>query len=114
VGQNGSADAPKELSKDYIRDQVRALIPLLTECYTNALEKDPKLAGKLVVSFAIGGEPEIGGIVEESEVDPAESTITDAGMIECVRETMFAAELAAPSEGGRVVVHYPFAFSNDN
>lgn len=109
----GSPSTPTALSKDYIRDQVRALIPLLTECYTRALENDPKIAGKLVVNFAIGGEPEIGGLVEDSEVDPANSTITDAGMIECVRETMYAAEFIAPSEAGRVVVHYPFEFSND-
>lgn len=108
----GSPDAPKELTKDYIRDQVRALIPLLTECYTNALADDPKLAGKMVVSFTIGGEPEVGGLVEESEIDPVNSTITNAGMIECVRETMYGAEFIAPSEGGRVVVHYPFEFSN--
>lgn len=110
---SGSPGAPKELSKDYIRDQVRALLPLLTECYTNALEKDPKIAGKLVVNFAIGGEPDVGGIVEESEVDVQASSITDAGMIECVRETMYGAEFIAPPEGGRVVVHYPFEFSND-
>jgi hypothetical protein len=111
-GERASEAAPEDLPKDYIRDQVRALIPLLSECYTHALETDPKIAGKLVVDFAIGGEPAIGGIVEESDVDPAQSTITDAGMIECVRETMYGAEFIAPSEGGRVVVHYPFEFSN--
>ena len=109
----GAAPPPQELSKDYIRTQVRELVPLITECYTKALEEDPKLGGKLVVKFAIGGEPDVGGLVESSEVDPAESTITHAGMIECVRETMYGAEFVAPQEGGRVEVHYPFEFTSE-
>ena len=105
-------ETQEEFSKDYIRSQVRALIPLLTECYMQALGDDPTLAGKLVVKFTIGGEPEVGGLVEGSEVDAEQSTIAHAGMVECVRETMYGAEFAAPREGVRVEVRYPFEFRN--
>ena len=105
--------ATQELTKEYIGTQIRELIPLLEECYTKALEDDPKLGGRLLVKFAIGGEPDVGGLVEESEVDPAGSTIQHAGMNECVRETMFAAEFVAPPEGARVKVHYGFEFTSE-
>jgi hypothetical protein len=112
-GGGGSSTPPAlpELSKDYIRTQVKAIVPLMIECYETALAADPKLAGKLVMKFSIGGEPEVGGLVESSEVDTEASTITDPGMVECMRETMYALEFAAPSEGGRVDVTYPFEFS---
>ena len=114
--QSGSAPAPalpqQELSKGYIRTQIRELVPLLTECYTQALADDQTLAGKLVVKFTIGGEPEVGGLVEASEVDAEQSTIAHAGMVECVRETMYGAEFGAPREGVRIEVRYPFEFRN--
>jgi hypothetical protein len=112
-GGGGSSAPPTlpELSKDYIRTQVKAIVPLMLECYETALEGDPKLAGKLVMKFAIGGEPDVGGLVETSEVDAEASTITNSEMVECMRETMYALEFVAPSEGGRVEVTYPFEFS---
>lgn len=110
-GGSSTAPALPELSKDYIRTQVKAIVPLMLECYEAALEGDPKLAGKLVMKFAIGGEPDVGGLVETSEVDAEASTITNPEMVECMRETMYALELVAPLEGGRMDVTYPFEFS---
>jgi hypothetical protein len=113
-GGGGSSPVPAlpALPADYIRTQVKAIVPLMIECYETALADDPKLAGKLVMKFSLGGEPDVGGLVETSEVDAETSTITDPGMIECMRETMYALEFAAPAEGGRVEVTYPFEFSS--
>ncbi len=112
---SGAADsAAPTLDKDYVRMQVRALLPLLAECYTHALERDPKLAGELVVHFDIVGEPEVGGSVDGSEIVTEGSTITDPEMLECVRETMYGLELAAPPAGGIVSITYPFAFAPDD
>lgn len=102
--------AQGDLDKEYIRAQIRELVPMLAECYEGALDEDPQLAGTLRVEFTIGGEPEVGGLVETSEVLADESTITHAGMVECVRETMYAAQFEAPTHGGKVTVRYPFTF----
>lgn len=108
-------DAPPDptLAKDYIRDQIHELLPLLEECYTQALERQPNLAGKLVVKFVIAGEPGVGGVVDSSQIDEGASTITDPEMNECVQETMYAAQFVAPAAGGTVSVTYPFAFATD-
>lgn len=117
AGGGGGATPPPalpavpELSKDYVRTQIKAIVPLMIECYETALADDPKLGGKLVMKFSIGGEPDVGGLVETSEVDAEASTIKHPGMIECMRETMYALEFVAPAEGGRVDITYPFEFS---
>ena len=106
----GTPGADPPLDKDYVRAQIRELVPHLKDCYEEARATEPRLGGKLVVEFTIGGEPEVGGLVETSEVLEGESTIVHAGMVECVRETMYGAEFVAPPGGGQVVVRYPFAF----
>ena len=112
TGSGTSNRSRQELSKDYIHQQVEAIMPMLHECYMKALEQDPKLGGSLVVKFWVGGEPDVGGLIESSEVDATQSTIAHPEMIECVRETMYGLELVAPPEGGRLEVHHTFRFSS--
>lgn len=109
----GSGEPVGDLDKEYIRERMQELIPLLVECYTMALEVDPTLQGRVLVEFSIAGEPDVGGIVESSEIDPEESTIRDEAFTECVRETMYAAEFEPPTHGGTVLVRYPFEFRPD-
>jgi hypothetical protein len=114
-GEGGApVDGDAPLDKEYIRAAIGEIKPLLVECYNEALERDPQLAGQLVVTFRIAGEPELGGVVESSEIEPGTSTITDEGMLECVRESIYAARFAAPGAGGTVLVRYPFAFASDD
>jgi hypothetical protein len=105
-----SADAPGELDKDYVRDQIREILPLLAECYNHALERDPKLGGRMMVDFSIVGDPSVGGLVGDSKIDGDKSDIGDADMRECVQETMYAAKFKPPGENGTVRVSYPFVF----
>jgi RNA polymerase sigma factor (sigma-70 family) len=111
----GATPAPAlpaaDMDKEYIRAAVRAIIPLLSECYEEGLARDPTLAGKVVVEFTIEGEPKVGGIVGESAIDPEESDLADPVVRECIQETMHALEIDPPAEGGVVKVRYPFAFA---
>lgn len=102
------------LDPQYIRDAIRDLQPLLRECYELALEDARSsgretLEGRLVTRFVIGGEPDVGGVIEESSVMD-ESDLRQPLLEECFTETLFTVELPAPEEGGRVTVHYPFVF----
>lgn len=99
-----------ELDRAYVQARVRELIPLLVECYEEALAREPALAGTLTVEFTIGGEPVVGGLVEDSKVLEEASTLRDPQMSECVQETMYAAQFVAPASGGQIVVRYPFKF----
>ena len=96
--------------KAYIQASVRELLPMITECYEHAIERDPKLGGTLVVSFTIDGEPGVGGVVGDSTVDPDQSTLADPQMRECVQETMYGLEIDPP-KNGTVHVTYPFMFA---
>lgn len=116
-GSTRSADAaPAEpvqdvLDKDYIRARIQDdLLPIAQECYESALEDDPKLAGKLVMTFSIVGDEEVGGVVDEAELDPS-SDIRNPALNECMRESMLSLAFAPPEDGGTVQVTYPFEFA---
>ncbi len=106
----GSVPPAPLLDQDYIRAQIQTIMPLVKECYDNALTAKPELQGKLVVDFTIIGAPDIGGLVENSTINAAQSTIADPGMRECVQETMYAAQFPAPPNDGEVKVSLPFIF----
>ena len=103
------ATADGDLDKEYIREAVQGLIPLLGECYQEGLERDPALAGRVVVGFTIEGEPEVGGVVGESAI--GKTTLDDPAVLECIQETMYALEIEPPASGGIVHVTYPFEFA---
>jgi hypothetical protein len=118
TGQTTTATAAPALpestvDKAYIRRSVRQLLPLLKECYEHGLERDPKLAGTVVVDFTIEGEPGVGAVNGHSAIDDATSSLSDVATRECIQETMYALEIDPPADGGVVTVHYPFAFSSD-
>lgn len=102
------------LDKDYIRERIREdLIPVAVECYESVLEDEPEAGGKIVMKFAILGDPEVGGVVDEATVDPEQTTFANAALHECMRESLMAVNFEAPPEGGRVDVTYPFEFAPD-
>lgn len=104
-------DGEPGLDKDYIREQVRVVLPLLQECYEQALERSPAAGGKVTVTFTIAGEPELGGAVEASDLVKDKTDVSDPEFTECVTETMFAAQFKPPQGGGSVEVTYPFQFA---
>lgn len=109
----GTPGAPHEFTAEYIQAQMHELVPLIKDCYEKQLVDDPHLGGTLMVEFTIGGEPDVGGVIEDSAINAENSTIANPSMIECVRETVLALEFDPPAQGGKVVVHYPFAFTAD-
>jgi hypothetical protein len=99
------------ISPEYIRERVREdFFPLARECYEAALEKQPKLAGKLIISFVIVGDDEVGGVVDSAELAEG-STLDDEELSTCMLESMLSLSFVAPSGGGSVSVTYPFELS---
>lgn len=103
-----STDSAKgSLDKEYIREAIQEVKPLIGECYEMLLESQPEAEGRLVAELVIAGDESVGGIVEESRL-LEDSTLQNPSLDECVRETLYTLELPAPKGGGRVVVRYPF------
>lgn len=93
------------LDKAYIRGQLLEVMPLVKECYENALQSNPRLEGRLIVHFSIVAEPRIGGLVDSSEVEREGPLGQEPALVECVQESIYALKLKAPQGGGQV--RYP-------
>jgi hypothetical protein len=88
------------------------LIPLADECYAMAREQTPDLAGMLELDVALVGDEDVGGVVESVEVS-ANNKIKDAGLLECVRESLMATTLPPPEQGGRDAFMMSMKFAPD-
>lgn len=88
------------ISKDQIRKVVRAHIGEVRDCYNQGLQRDPELAGRLVVGFEIAGS----GAVKQATI--RESTIADAEVGTCIAAKVQAWQF--PAANAATTVEYPF------
>jgi hypothetical protein len=104
--------ARHQYEPSYIQQAVRQdIFPLVKECYEQALKRSPKLRGRVIVNFTLVGDPEVGGVVDEGDIDES-SDLKDAEMSTCVRESFMTLTLdKPPAGGGTVTVKYPILFS---
>ena len=106
------SETARVLDKDTIKAAMREILPLVKECYGLAKGRDGAApSGKLVVTFRIEGEADVGGVTSESAIDEARSTIAAPELRECVQESIHALQLPPPKHGGVVKVTYPFVFA---
>jgi hypothetical protein len=114
-GKKAPPAPPGEYSRDYIQTTFREdMFPLIRACYESALKRKPELRGKLVMSFGIVGDPEVGGVVEDAEFTEA-SDLKDAEMETCVRESLMTLTFDRQMEkGGYLSVTYPVLFSPED
>jgi pyruvate/2-oxoglutarate dehydrogenase complex dihydrolipoamide acyltransferase (E2) component len=105
-------EAAIEAYRGKIQDAMQEMLPLIKECYTNALEDQPELEGKLVLNYTISGDEDVGGIVEESEIDGDRSDdIGDSeALVQCITETIYTIDIDPPP-GGETSISYPIVFS---
>lgn len=100
------------IDKEYIKDAIGEIVPLLKECMSMVKSEDGlSINGRLPVQFEISGDPELGGVIGASQILDG-GTIQSASFRECVRETMYAIVLDAPEQNGVVTVRYPFVFQD--
>lgn len=92
------------LDKDAIRAVVRAHIGEVKACYDAGLQRDPQLAGRIVVGFEISTS----GAVSGAKI--AESTLADAQVGACVAAAVQGWTFPQP-QGGSLAVSYPFLFT---
>ncbi len=95
---HGTLD-PGRIRKAVQQKQVR-----IQQCYRKALERNPTLAGKIVVRLTVGAD----GKVKAAVI--TENTLSDAGVEKCLIELVRGLVFPANPGGGEVVVSYPFIF----
>lgn len=104
---------PPPLPREYIVDAIRGqFIARARDCYNVLLQENPESGGKVVVSFTVIADEEIGGVVDEVQL--AEGTeMTDVAFTDCLRASMYEVLFDPPSDGGSVTVTYPLTFETD-
>ncbi|MEW5855546.1 MAG: TonB family protein [Myxococcota bacterium] len=92
------------LSKEEIGRVIRRYLSQIKYCYEKELTRNPNLAGKIVVSFTIGGTGKV------TEADVAETSLNDPTVEDCVLKIIKRIQFPQPKGGGIVLVTYPFIF----
>ncbi len=98
----GSEREPSEAQKEQLRGAVRGLMPLVQECYQNALEDHPKLMGKVMIDFEVVGDGETGGLVDNVRIDEEKTRFANASpaalesLRTCVTESQYVMEVGPP------------------
>ncbi len=91
------------IDKVGLRKVIQAHQKEILACYQGRLDQDPKLAGKVVMRWAITAA----GGVENVEVADG-TTLEDHALHECMRARLATWRFPAPGE--RAVVTYPWIF----
>jgi outer membrane biosynthesis protein TonB len=99
-----AGDAGGRLPPEVIQRIVRQHMTDYRRCYENALQKNDKLEGRVVVRFQIDTRGTV------SKAEDGGSTMPDAAVVTCVLAGFRKLVFPAP-EGGPVTVVYPLAFA---
>jgi TonB family protein len=93
------------LDKEIIRRIVRRHLNEVKYCYDQALVRQPKLDGRIVVKFTIAGTGQVLASFVQS------TTLGSAAVEMCVANAVKRWDFPAPRQGGLAIVSYPFTFS---
>lgn len=100
------------ISKTAIRDAMREVIPLLTECYDAAIPSLPGNELQLVAELTLTGDPDVGTLIDAKELADKQGHKLPATFDDCLRSTFQSLALPPLAEGDTISVHYPFVFSH--
>jgi TonB family protein len=92
------------MSKSSIQSVIRKNISKVNRVYERALQKDPTLRGKIVVSFVVGPK----GTVTSAKI--TYSTIKSLKMQAEILKVIKRMKFPKPAGGGSIQVSYPFIF----
>jgi hypothetical protein len=109
---HATAAEERDIDHEYIERHIREdFVPLGRQCYGAAAEKNPELAGRLVMTLRVVGDEKVGGIVESAEIEDG-GTLRDPEMFECLRRSMESLAMPPPKQGGSFTVKVPMGFSH--
>ena len=92
------------LHRGFIDQVIRRHMNQIRYCYQRELQKNPTLAGKVVVGFTIAAD----GTVSAAEIKA--TTLGNEAVEQCVIGRFERMEFSEPTGGGIVIVSYPLLF----
>jgi outer membrane biosynthesis protein TonB len=109
LGDGGDIGGAGEFDSNLVIAKIRSRLGGIRACYERELRKNPTLAGKVTIEFAIEERGNVSG------VKVAENTTGDTAVGECVANEIKRIPTFNPGpEGGKVVFSYPFVFAPQN
>lgn len=75
-------------------------LPLADECIEQARERRPGLDGMIAIEVELLAERDIGAIVESAEAAP-DNAVDDAGLVECMQQSLLSMSLPGDAVDGR-------------
>lgn len=92
------------LSSNVVESVLTAAESELNACYTAELEKNPGIAGKVLVRFTIGKEGKVTAARTKS------TSLWHPPTEECLNTKLLGLQFPTPGEGGTALVTHPFVF----
>lgn len=98
-----------KIDREAVRRAVRALLPLIQNCYNRALNLQKDLEGKIIIRFVIGEQGKI------QSANTKSSTMSNSDVEGCVARTIKNGGGFPEPPGGTIAeVDFPFIFSPPN
>lgn len=105
-GQRDTNDV-EEFSR-FVTQAIREdFIPMARDCAKDLVRRRPTVHGTAVVAFELLGDTRIGGVVNATDIDRAQSSLADPEFETCVRESLFSVYFDPPPGGGRATLLFP-------
>ncbi|MBX3258306.1 MAG: AgmX/PglI C-terminal domain-containing protein [Labilithrix sp.] len=97
----------------YVQSVIREdMVPMTRGCYEELLTRRPDAGGRIEMVFKIVGDDQLGGIIEEAELDGGVAgAFGDPEMETCIRESLLSLAFRPPPKDGWVTVVYPIELS---
>lgn len=92
------------LSAALIKDIIQGHQPEIKRCYEAELKKNPKLKGKITLSFEIGAA----GVVTKAKISA--DTTKNKNLGRCIVKAALTWSFPAPDDGKSKTINYPFVF----
>jgi hypothetical protein len=101
-----------KISKTQIRDAMREVIPIVSECYEAAIPTLPDPNIEITAKMVLTGDPDIGTVIDADQIFYKDGTPLPTKLDDCLRTTFMSLALPPLAEGDKIEVHYPFRFSS--
>lgn len=105
-GASAAKSSSKELDAFVVRQRISRHLPKIHRCYESALRREPALAGKIAVHFAVAKKGDV------QEVEVVENTTGNDQVSRCVTRIVRTLTFDQRKKGQNLVhFTFPFVFS---
>jgi hypothetical protein len=102
------------LTSDDILAGITPILPLLEECYQEALTRKSVTKGQVTFSLDIVGDKEVGSLIDTAEIGGDPAFLADTELMQCMQETIMSIELPPLAETSFVKTSVSMLLSPDD